>query len=304
MKAYESEKIKEEGRLKRAQAAYKPVAFSFVSNIFLFLLKLWAGIISGSVAILADAVHTVSDSVTTAVVFAGFKLSKKQPDEKHPFGHERAEKIAALVIGVVLFMVAGNFLLLSLRRIVASEPAEFGAAAIWVMAVSVLLKEILARYSIGTGRKIKSDSLIGDGWHQRSDAASSAIILAGIVAGRSIWWLDGMLGALISLLLFKTAYHVVRKSASSILGESISDEVADMLKEIVRRTVPGAGEAHHFHLHCYGSHRELSFHITLPEDISLKEAHQSATLIEETVRRETGFEPTVHVEHEKKISAG
>ncbi len=298
-----SEKIKADARMKRARTAYGPISVSFALNAFLFLLKLWASIISGSVAILADAVHTLSDSITTAVVFIGFKVAGKHPDEKHPFGHERAEKIAAIVIGVILLVVAVNFIFISLRRILTADAARFGVAAIWVMAVSLVLKEALARYSINTGRKIKSDSLIGDGWHHRSDALSSALILAGIIAGRHLLWIDGALGIIVALFLSKAAYDIIRKSSSSILGESLSEEIKQQLKNIVKQTATEAGEAHHFHLHSYGSHRELSFHISLPGHISLKEAHETATLLEDAVRKKLGFEPTVHVDHEETISS-
>ncbi|MGM0568700.1 MAG: cation diffusion facilitator family transporter [Elusimicrobiota bacterium] len=283
----------------RAKKAYIPIAFSFSINILLFLLKLWAGILSGSVALIADAWHTVSDNISTAVVFVGFKITGKKPDKRHPFGHERAEKISGIIISIILFAVSGNFFLTSITRLIKAEGAQFIPEAMWILIFSVIAKEAAARYSISTGKKINSDPLIGDGWHHRSDAASSALILFGIFVGKRWWWIDGTLGLVIAAMLLKSAYKILKKTSSSILGEALSPETEQKLKRIVKKECPQSGEAHHFHLHSYGSHKELSFHITLPGDISLKEAHEIATCIEEAVRRQSGFEPTVHIENEE-----
>ncbi len=303
MKARESEHRREIEKNKRLKKAFRPITLSFTANLLLFILKLWAGMVSGSVALVADAWHTVSDSLSTIVVFAGFKVTAKKADKEHPYGHEMGEKIAGVIVAVLLFFIGGNFLIDSVRRLALSEAARFGPAAVWVLAVSVAVKEVLARYSISTARKIDSDSLAGDGWHHRSDALSSLLILGGVTVGRRWWWVDGALGSMVALMLFRTAYALLKKNSSYIMGESLSSQKIKEIKYLVQKEVPGCGEAHHFHIHSYGSHCEISFHISLSGDISLREAHRKATLIEEAVREKTGFEPTVHVEHHSGCGA-
>nr|HPJ72864.1 cation diffusion facilitator family transporter [bacterium] len=156
---------------------------SIALNCLLFAAKYAVGLATGSVAITADAWHTLSDSVTSILVLAGVKVSRKPADAAHPFGHGRAERVASLVIGVLLAMVAVFFGGDAVHRLIDGRRAEYGAAAIWVTAASVVIKEAMARFSSWAGRKTGYTALKADAWHHRSDALSSLVILAGILFG-------------------------------------------------------------------------------------------------------------------------
>ena len=163
--------------LQKHQLGYVEGILSAVVNTALFLLKLWVGNRSGSISIVADAWHTLSDTATSLVVIFGFWMSTRPKDSKHPFGHGRSEVIAALVIGTLLAVVGFNFFRESLVELRGRTAAEFSRAAIVVFAVSVVVKEGVAQFSIRAGRRINSPSLAADGWHHRSDAIASGLIL-------------------------------------------------------------------------------------------------------------------------------
>lgn len=269
---------------------------SIIVNILLFVLKYWAGIVTGSVAIIADAWHTLSDSLSSIFVIVGIKISRKPADKEHPFGHGRSELVAAILIGALLAFVAFSFVVEGINKLQDREPVTYGTVAIVVTIVSILLKEGLAQYAFWIGKKASSQSVKADGWHHRSDAISSVVVLGGIFLGKYFWWIDGVMGILVALLIFKAAYDVIRESASTILGETPVDElVADITckaKLVTSRDV----YPHHFHLHNYVTHKELTFHICLPPEMSISEAHQIANTIEQMVLQEYHFTSTIHVE--------
>lgn len=157
---------------------------SIILNLLLFALKYYAGIVSVSVALVADAWHTLSDSLTSIVLIVGIKLSAQKPDKEHPFGHGRWEQISALVIAMVLVLVGIEFVQDAVGKLQHRETASFGWLAYTVTILSVLVKEGMARYSFYVAKKIGSSSVKADGWHHRSDALSSMVVLAGSCGGR------------------------------------------------------------------------------------------------------------------------
>lgn len=269
---------------------------SILVNLLLFGFKYWAGIASDSVAILADAWHTVSDSITSAVVIIGLWYASKPADEQHPFGHGRAEILAALIIGVLLSVVGFEFLIESVKRLRLNETADYGNLAIAVTAASVLIKEALARYTRIAGKRSGSKALRADSWHHRSDAISSLVILAGIFLQPVAWWIDGVLGILVSVLIFYAAYEILRDTTSSLLGEKPDKKTVDRVMEICRQNLDPEVFPHHIHVHQYGSHIEMTLHIKLHKNLSLGEAHEMASNIEDIIRKELDIEATIHME--------
>lgn len=265
-------------------------------NVLLFGFKYWAGIASGSVAILADAWHTLSDSITSIVVLVGIWYSSKPADREHPFGHGRAELLAAVIIGVFLAVIGFEFLLESIQRLKDKEPAQYGTLAIVVTAASVLFKEMLAQYARIAGNKSGSRALKADAWHHRSDAISSGVILIGIFLNSFAWWIDGVLGILVSILIFHAAYDILKETFSSLLGEKPGEEITQKVTEICKSELRHEVYPHHIHIHRYGGHSEMTLHIKLSKDLSLGESHDIASHIEDAIREELGIEATIHME--------
>ena len=280
---------------------YSAGIVSIVVNILLFALKYWAGIVSGSVALLADAWHTLSDSLSSVAVIIGVKLSSRKADKKHPFGHGRIENLVAILIGVMLAIVAYEFVMESVDKLCNPDSkAVFGTLAIVVTAVSIVVKELMAQFSFYVARKTGSTSVKADGWHHRSDALSSIVVLAGIFLQDYFWWIDAVLGICVSLILMVAVYKIIREAVDKLMGESVPDEIVSQVKAIIGETIDGDLQTHHFHIHNYGSHSELTFHINLPPDMTILEGHGIADRIEKQLRERMNIETTIHIEPKKK----
>lgn len=269
---------------------------SLVSNILLTALKYWIGWQLASVAILAEAWHTMSDSLTTILVLIGFKIGAKPPDREHPFGHGRTEVISSLVIAIILSLVAFNFLTESLNRLLQRQAAQYSQMALFIFIISLIIKELLARLAIKTGQQINSDSLIADGWHHRSDAFACLIIIIGIFLNPYFWWIDGIMGIVISLIIAKVAFDILKDTISRLMGEKPEESFINKLEDIVRKNTYHNVQLHHIHLHRYGNHRELTFHIILPGEMKLEQAHDIVTQLEERIDSEMSVETTIHVD--------
>lgn len=285
----------EENKL-RNKASYQEGLVSIIINTSLFVLKLWAGIVSGSIALTADAWHTLSDSLSSIMVILGAKLSSKKPDKNHPFGHGRWEQLASIFIGVLLAIIAYDFLKSSVVQFNAKESANFGVIALVVTIVSIIIKEGLAQYAFYLGRKTNNLLVKADGWHHRTDALSSVVVLVGILVKDYFWWIDSALGAIIALMLFYTAYQIIKEAIDKLLGEEPSEEFIKEVERIINSTSEQEIHPHHFHIHNYVSHQELTFHIKLDNEMDLFSAHEIATKIEHQIFDELNVMATVHLE--------
>lgn len=280
----------------KVKAGYIEGVVSIIVNTLLFILKLWAGIVTGSIALTADAWHTLSDSVSSVVVIVGLKLSSRKPDKEHPFGHGRWEQIAALIIAFILAVIAWSFMKDSVIKFSEKVSTQFGTLAIVATTTSIVLKEALAQYAFYIGRKTDNITVKADGWHHRSDALSSVVVLIGIFIARKFWWIDSVLGAIISLMLFYATYRIGREAINVLLGEKPSSELIEKIKSLIREEYGGSIHPHHFHIHNYISNQELTFHIKLENNISIVSGHKIATEIENKIFKLFGIIATVHVE--------
>lgn len=286
--------------LTRKQYGYLEGLISIAGNILLFAGKYWVGVQVMSIGIIADAWHTLSDSLSSFILLFGFKVADKPPDEKHPYGHGRAEIIASVIIGTILAVVAFNFLIESCQRFAARQSAAFTSMAYLVTIISILFKELMAQFAFWTARQTDSSLLRADAWHHRSDALSSLVVLSGIIVGRWFWWADSLLGFIMSILLFRITYLIMSGAISSLLGEKPSDNLITAINTLIQEKLGKNLEIHHLHYHSYGDHKELSFHIRLDADMKLQEAHRIADSIENLILQEMNIHTTIHIDPEKE----
>ena len=279
-----------------SKLGYREGLVSVILNLLLFVLKYYAGIASASLALIADAWHTLSDSLTSLVVILGIKLSSKKPDKEHPFGHGRWEQISALIIAILLALVGVEFMKDAIAKLRGHEAADFGWLAYLATVASIVLKEGLARYAFYIARKTGNAAVKADGWHHRSDALSSLMVLAGLFLSPYLWWIDSVLGMLISFMLFYAAYGIIREAVNKILGEEPSEEVIGTVEQIVKAEMGNVAYPHHYHIHHYGDHIEFTFHIKVPGEETVEEAHRKATLIEMQIKTELKIDATIHIE--------
>ena len=270
---------------------------SICANIVLFGLKLWVGLITGSVALMADAYHTLTDSISSAIVIFSGWLSRKPADDKHPFGHGRSDLISSVIIGVLLVLIGFEFLFKSVEQVRSGVGVDYGVAAIVVTVVSILVKELMAQFAFWAGRKNNNPILKADGWHHRTDALSSIIILVGILCSSFATWIDGALGIVVSLLIFYASWEILNDSVSRLIGETPDPDLMKQIDLIIDKTGLDV-TPHHFHLHRYGDHIELTFHLTMESGLTLEKAHEEAHLVEQELRDQLGIEATIHMEPE------
>lgn len=272
---------------------------SIFINTLLFVLKYWAGVTSGSIALIADGWHSLTDTISSVIVIISGKVSRKPPDSEHPFGHGRADLVSSVIIGVLLSFIAFEFIIKSVEQLKGGEKVVFGTLAIVVTIISIVANELLTQYAFWAGKKTDSPLLKADGWHHRTDALSSVIVLIGILVGKYFWWIDGALGLIIAALIFYAAYEILNDSIDRLLGEMPNDklilEINKIAMDLNLDVCP-----HHFHMHKYGEHIEMTFHILLAPEQSLEEAHNKANLIEDGIRKKMGIEATIHMEPTNK----
>lgn len=270
--------------------------FSVAGNIALFIIKIWAGIFTGSIALIADAWHTLSDSFSSVIMLLGIHIAHKPADKEHPFGHGRAEIIASLVLGLFLVLISFNFFYESVKTILEKETVKFGLFAVIATSLSLVLKEIMANISFRAAKYENFSSLRADGWHHRSDALTSGVILIGIFLGKYIWWIDGALGILISLFLLTLAYRIVKDSISPLLGEKPDELIVDKIIKIGIEVYTQDLQPHHFHIHRYGNHSELTFHIKLPGSYKLEDANKITSVFIQRIKNELNIFATIYID--------
>jgi len=282
--------------MNKTKAGYIEGAVSIIVNFLLFILKMWASIVTGSIALAADAWHTLSDSISSVAVVIAAKLASKKADKEHPFGHGRWEQIASFFIAAILAVIAFDFLKSSISNLWSKERVEYGTIAVIVTAVSIVVKELLAQYAFYIGRKTDNSSVKADGWHHRSDALSSVVVLVGILFAKQFWWIDSVLGIIIALMLFYASYEILKESINKILGEEPDQKLIDELTNEIQKVYNDDLRIHHFHIHNYISHKELTLHIRLNKDLTIEKGHNIASDIENVILEKFDISATIHIE--------
>lgn len=283
----------------RAKYGYLEGWVSIVGNLILFILKLVLGLFINSIALIADAFHTLSDVGTSGVVIFGFKISKKQPDKKHPFGYGRVEYIATLIVATLLVVTGLGFIRESVGRIIKSVPIvnqEFAVIIGIIVIVSSVVKELMAQFSFSIGDKINSDILIADAWHHRSDVFASIGVGISIIASTyGFPRLDPIFGIIVSMIIIYVGVNLVRTVSHLLIGLAPDKEIVDRVKNI-GKSILGIKGVHDVSIHDYGTSKVISLHAEVENDLSLDEAHKVADNIENRINREMSYSTIVHLE--------
>ena len=286
--------------MERNKAQILEGTVSVIANTVLFALKFWAGMVTGSIALVADAWHTLSDSLSSVFIIFAVKLSSRKADREHPFGHGRWEHISSIFVAALLGIVAYEFFAKSVIKFRNREMVAYGTLAIVVTIVSIIAKELLAQFAFYYGRKTDNTVVKADGWHHRSDALSSVIVLAGIIIslvfGDKFWWMDSVLGILVALAILYATYTILREAITKLLGEEPDAVLVRDITERVKAVYHDDLQLHHFHIHNYVLHKELTLHIKLDKNMTIEKSHGIATEIEKMIENDFGISATIHTE--------
>lgn len=266
-----------------------------IVNMILLILKFAAGILGHSAAMVADAVHSLSDFLTDIVVIAFVRLSSKPADKDHDYGHGKYETIATSIIGMALIVVAVMLGWNGIDKIIyviqGNKLESPGIIALVAAIVSILLKEWVFRVTRKVALEVNSQALEANAWHHRSDALSSigtTIGIGGAVLLGSNWAvLDPIAAVVVSVLIFITAFRLLRQASGELLEESLPKETEDKIEEIVYRDTL-VRDIHNLHTRRIGSIIAIEMHLRLPGDITLTESHCHASEIERSLRDEFG----------------
>ncbi|MFA5535877.1 MAG: cation diffusion facilitator family transporter [Bacillota bacterium] len=269
---------------------------SIVLNVILFAIKLFFGLLINSVSLIADAVHTLADVITSAIVVVSFKISSLPKDKEHPFGHGRAEEIATLIIAVLLVVVGFEFLHQSINRFFSPQDVEYNLLVLVVMLVAAAIKEWMYHFSKDLGNRIESQALIADAWHHRTDAFASLVVgigLLGVLVGYPK--VDALLGVVVSGLIIYTGYEIGRDVVNHLLGVRPSEELVEAINKCAM-TVDGVQGLHNIELHEYGEIKHLTAHMEVCRLLDITEAHQISDVVEKKINETLGVKILIHIE--------
>lgn len=279
-------------------AAYGLVGgyLSILVNLVLFAVKLVLGLMAGSIALVADAAHTASDSITSAVVILAAYHARRPPDREHPWGHGRSEAVGTVVIAVLLGVIGVELGKESVLRLASPEPLS---APWWIIAVvlaTAVAKEWLARYAQRLGERSGNRALMADVWHHRSDVWATVLVALGMVGARyGFVWLDGAAGLLVSLLILWVALRIARESVDTLLGSAPSPQEVAAVK-LQAAEVEGVIGVHDVVIHRYGARVFISLHIETSSELDALTLHQIATRVERRVQRSGHGSVCVHMD--------
>ena len=281
------------------RGAYGKLAgtLGIVANVLLFAGKLLAGLLSGSVAIIADAFNNLSDAGSSIVTLVGFRLSSAPPDKEHPFGHGRVEYLSALTVAA-LIMVAGVELATSaVDKILHPEPAEFSVVATCILVASILVKAWMARFNYAIGKRISSDALSAAATDSRNDVLCTAVVLlSSVFTYFTNINIDGWVGAAVALFVIWSGFSIVRETISPLLGQAPEPE---LVEEIRRRVLEPDGIVgiHDLIVHNYGPGRCIvSLHAEVPSDGDILHSHEIVDAVERRLAEELHLIACIHMD--------
>lgn len=293
----------------RENDIYTTTLVGSVANVALTTFKFIAGILGGSAAMMADAVHSLSDFVTDLVVLAFVHVSAKPQDKSHDYGHGKFETLATFIIGLALVAAATGIIVSGALRLIdwmQGAPLRLpGRLALWAALVSILVKELLYHYTRNRGKALRSQALVANAWHHRSDALSSVAAAVGIggalLLGEQWAVLDPVASVVVGLMLMKVSWDLLKPSVGELSEGSLSDEAELEIEQIVS-SVPGVSEPHNLRTRHIGNRVAIEAHIRLDGDMPLREAHEAASAIERQLKARFGHDAliTIHMEPRKE----
>jgi cation diffusion facilitator family transporter len=291
--------------MERQKEIYQVTLVGGVVNVVLLVFKFVAGILGHSAAMVADAVHSLSDFITDIIVIVFVHISGKPQDKSHDYGHGKYETLAMTIIGVALLVVAVGIVYGGILKIVAWAGGEQleapGTLALWAALLSIVLKEAVYHYSMMKARQLQSQAVEANAWHHRSDALSSlgtAVGIGGAIFLGQRWTvLDPLASCVVGVLIVKVATGLLRNALGDLLEHSLPDAVEEEMLQLVA-SLPDVVEPHNLRTRRIGNHYAIELHIRMKGDITLREAHDKASEVEALLKQHYGQEThvAVHVE--------
>ena len=289
----------------REKEIYKVTLVGSLGNLLLLVFKFVAGVVGHSSAMIADAVHSLSDFVTDVVVLAFVRVSAKPQDASHDYGHGKFETIASFLIGLALVAVAIGIIVagsLKLSAWLSGGALDVpGVLALWAALLSIVVKELLYRYTARRGKALESQVMIANAWHHRSDALSSVAAAIGIggaiLLGERWAVLDPLASIVVGAMLVKVAWDLLKTNIDELTEGSLPAETEEEILQLIAAT-PGVEQPHNLRTRRIGNHYAIEVHVCMDGALPLREAHDRATMIEKGIKNRFGQQThvTIHME--------
>ena len=289
----------------RAKEIYLVTLVGSAGNLLLLVFKFVAGILGHSSAMIADAVHSLSDFVTDLVVMVFVRISAKPKDQSHDYGHDKYETIATFLIGLALVAAAGGIVLSGVQKLVTwwggGTLQAPGWIALWAALLSIVVKELLYQYTAYKGRKLQSQVMIANAWHHRSDSLSSvgaAVGIGGAIALGQRWTvLDPLASIAVGLVLIHVAWTLLKSSVGELTECSLPPETEQEIVQIIQ-SFPDVQEPHNLHTRHIGSRLAIEVHVRMDGQLPLQTVHDRATTIERKLKQRFGDRTHVSIHME------
>ncbi|HLQ71444.1 MAG TPA: cation diffusion facilitator family transporter [Bacillota bacterium] len=277
-------------RVNQTKPVFIATWVGIIVNALLTILKGIGGIISGSKALLADALHSASDIVGSIVVLFGVKIAHKPPDEEHPYGHGKAENIASIIVALLLITVGVQVSISSMKVFFGDIPDAPGMLALIIIIISIVVKEILFHYKHYLGKKYRSSALITEAWHHRSDSLSSLAALVGIGGAmlgeyfniKLLIYSDAAAGIVVSIIVINVGYQLAKESSLVVMEKVLDVEKTKAYTETVT-AIDGVLRIDQIYARTHGSYVIIDIKISVDPDISVREGHDIATLVKDVL---------------------
>ena len=291
--------------MSREKEIYKVTLLGSVGNMALLCFKFVAAFVGHSSAMMADAIHSLSDFITDIVVLVFVRMSAKPQDRSHDYGHGKFETFATFIIGLALVIAAAGIIVAAIRKIVqwagGTELEAPGMLALWAALLSIVVKEVLYRYTTIRGKALNSQAMIANAWHHRSDAFSSvgaAIGIGGSILLGNRWTvLDPVASVVVGLMLGRVAYQLLKTSVDELTESSLPEEVEQEIADIIR-SFPDIAEPHNLRTRRIGNRIAIEFHVRMDGNLPLRVAHDRASAIERKLKERFGSSTHISIHTE------
>ncbi len=272
---------------------------SIASNSLLILLKVAAGILTGSIAILAEAIHSLLDLVAAIIAFISVRMSDKPADKFHPFGHGKVENISGVVEGGLIFVAAGIIIYEAVKRLISGSAVELVEVGIGVMAVSIVVNLVVSRHLLKISRSTDSIALEADARHLTTDVLTSLGVLIGLVAVRltGLSLFDPVIALIVALLIIKAAYDITRKPFLGLMDTRLPKAEEEKIISLIMEHTGKLVGVHKLRTRKAGSQRHIDLHLVMPKNVSVEEAHRMCNHLERHIKTKlSNTSITIHVE--------
>lgn len=291
--------------MSRERDIYKVTMVGSAGNIALLTFKFVAGVLGHSSAMIADAIHSLSDFITDVVLLAFVHMSAKPQDEDHDYGHGKYETFATLIIGLAIMAAATGIIISGVDKLVdwvgGRQLAAPGWLALAAALLSIVVKEVMYRYTVRRGKALDSPALVANAWHHRSDALSSigaAVGIGGAILLGNRWTvLDPLASVVVGLMLLKVAIGLLRSSVGELTEHSLSSEVEKEIEDIIC-SYPDVSDPHNLRTRRIGNRFAIEVHVRMDGNSTLTAAHNRATAIEQRLRQRFGKQTHISIHME------